>query len=266
MPPERNTVSSSDDLAFDVRKLVVSYGTGAKAVTPLRGLDLQVPRGQFLCILGPSGQGKSTLLRCLSGLLGATSGEVLSYGETVTGPSEHRGMVFQQDAIPMWFRVRDNISYGPRMRKVPKEVWEPRVDHFIEAVGLKGRETAWPKQLSGGMRKRVAIGAVFANDPDTLLMDEPFGSLDYFTRANLHKTVLDLWKETGKTIVFVTHDVDEALALADRIVVVSNGTIGADIDLTFPRPRGDELRMDPAANALRTRLVEELSGQLKEDA
>jgi NitT/TauT family transport system ATP-binding protein len=140
------------------------------------------------------------------------------------------------------------------------------VEHFLAAVGLDGRERAWPRQLSGGMRKRVAIGAVFANDPDTLLMDEPFGSLDYFTRANLHKTLLQLWSETKKTIVFVTHDVDEALTLADRIVVVSQGRIGADIDLDFPRPRGDELRMDPAANLLRSRLVAELSREQGDDA
>ena len=172
-------------------------------------------------------------------------------------------MVFQQDAIPLWLRVSDNISFGPRMRGVAKSEWEPRVRHFIEAVGLAGRERAWPKELSGGMRKRVAIGAVFANDPDILLMDEPFGSLDYFTKATLHDTLLDLWAETGKTIVFVTHDVDEALKLADRIIVVTDGRVGADIPLDFARPRGDDLRMDVTADAIRRDLLEVLQAPAK---
>lgn len=250
-----------NDRAFTIRDLVVSFGTGDGEVTPLRGLDLDVPRGQFLCILGPSGQGKSTLLRCMTGLQEPSSGTVESFGSEVEGPSEHLGMVFQQDAIPMWLRVKDNISFGPRMRGVAKDIWEPRVRHFLDAVGLTGRERAWPRQLSGGMRKRTAIAAVFANDPDILLMDEPFGSLDYFTRATLHNTLLALWAETGKTIVFVTHDVDEALKLADRIVVVSNGVIGADLDVDFERPRADALRMNPEAEQMRRYLLEELQSR-----
>ena len=183
----------------------------------------------------------------------------------MTGPDPNLGMVFQQDAIPMWLRVHENVSFGPRMRRVPQVEWMPRVQHFIEAVGLTGRERAWPKELSGGMRKRVAIAAVFANDPDILLMDEPFGSLDYFTRTNLHATLLDLWQETGKTIVFVTHDVDEALVLADRIIVVTDGRVGYDIDLDFARPRGDELRMNPEADAIRSAAAARAAGA-REDA
>lgn len=244
--------------AFDISGLTVSFGTEGQKITPLKGLDLTVPRGQFLCILGPSGQGKSTLLRCMAGLQSATAGSVLASGVPVTGPNPNLGMVFQQDAIPMWLRVQDNVSFGPRMRRVLMSEWVPRVRHFIKAVGLEGRERAWPKELSGGMRKRVAIAAVFASDPDILLMDEPFGSLDYFTRANLHDTLLDLWAETGKTIVFVTHDVDEALKLADRVIVVTDGKVGYDIALPFERPRGDELRMNPEADAIRTQLLDVL--------
>lgn len=253
-----NTHADTDAPAFRIEDLTVSFGSGEQAITPLKGLDLTVPRGQFLCILGPSGQGKSTLLRCMAGLQEATSGTVLAGGEPVTGPDPNLGMVFQQDAIPLWLRVQDNVSFGPRMRRVLQSEWLPRVRHFISAVGLEGRERAWPKELSGGMRKRVAIAAVFANDPDVLLMDEPFGSLDYFTRANLHETLLKLWQETGKSIVFVTHDVDEALKLADRIIVVTDGRVGYDIDLPFPRPRGDELRMNPEADAVRSELLEVL--------
>lgn len=243
------------DAAFRISDLTVSFTSKTRTITPLKGLDLTVPRGQFLCILGPSGQGKSTLLRCMAGLQEATSGEVIAAGTPVTGPSADLGMVFQGDAIPAWLRVFENVSFGPRMRRVPESDWRPRVEHFINAVGLAGREGAWPKELSGGMRKRVAIASVFANDPEILLMDEPFGSLDYFTRATLHDTLLDLWAETGKTIVFVTHDVDEALKLADRIVVVTDGKVGYDIDLDFARPRGDELRMNADADAIRSKLL-----------
>ena len=241
--------------AFEIRDLTVRF----EAVTPLQGMNLDVPQGQFLCVVGPSGQGKSTLLRCMAGLLKPTKGSIQSNGELVKGPSAARGMVFQQDAIPAWLRVRDNIALGPRGRKLPESEWLPRVQHFIEAVGLEGRERAWPRQLSGGMRKRVAIAAVFANDPDILLMDEPFSSLDHLTRAGLHETVLHLWQETGKTIVFVTHDVDEAITLADRVVVVAGGGVRADVEVTFERPRGDELRMDADANALRARLLKDLA-------
>lgn len=244
--------------AFEISELSVSFTAQGRQITPLKGLDLVVPRGQFLCILGPSGQGKSTLLRAMAGLQSATEGSVVAAGAPVTGPGAHLGMVFQQDAIPQWLRVKDNISFAPRMRHVPDEVWIPRVDHFIRAVGLAGRERAWPKELSGGMRKRVAIAAAFANNPDILLMDEPFGSLDYFTRAQLHDTLLELWQETGKTIVFVTHDVDEALKLADRIIVVTDGKVGYDIALPFERPRGDELRMDRDADTIRTELLDVL--------
>jgi NitT/TauT family transport system ATP-binding protein len=250
---------ATEPLAFDIRDLGVSFGSGAQAITPLKSLNLEVPRGQFLCILGPSGQGKSTLLRCMAGLQVATEGEVLANGRLVTGPDANLGMVFQQDAIPAWLRVEDNISFGPRMRGESAAEWQPRARHFMDAVGLTQRERAWPRELSGGMRKRVAIAAVFANDPDILLMDEPFGSLDYFTRGNLHDTLLALWAETAKTIVFVTHDVDEAIKLADRIVVIANGRVGADLAVDFARPRGDELRMDSRADAMRRELLVRLS-------
>lgn len=245
----------TDTPAFAISGLSVSFTAQGRQITPLKDLELVIPREQFVCILGPSGQGKSTLLRAMAGLQEATTGSVIAAGEPVTGPNAHLGMVFQQDAIPQWLRVHDNISFGPRMRHVPREIWIPRVTHFIQAVGLAGRERAWPKELSGGMRKRVAIAAAFANNPDILLMDEPFGSLDYFTKAQLHDTLLELWNETGKTIVFVTHDVDEALKLADRIIVVTDGRVGYDIDLPFARPRGDELRMNLEADAIRTQLL-----------
>lgn len=242
--------------AVDIFKLSVSFGEGLP--TPLVDVNLEIEEGQFVCVLGPSGQGKSTLLRAIAGLQEATTGYIRSFGKVVSGTSPDIGMVFQGDVIPPWLRVADNVSLGPRLRGLPESEWKERVDYYLEAVGLGDRRSAWPKELSGGMRKRVAIAAVFANDPKLLLMDEPFSALDYFTKNSLHDLLLELWEATGKTIVFVTHDVDEALKLADRIIVVSHGVVSTDLPVTFPRPRGDELRMSKEANDLRRQLLEEL--------
>lgn len=244
------------DVAIDIRDLSVRFDTEAGSFTPFTGVDLQIGRGELVCILGPSGQGKSTLLRCIAGLQETASGTITTERGVVTGPSAERGMVFQQDAIPMWLDVEQNVAFGPSLRGVPEREYRADVDRLIEEVGLSDRRRAWPRELSGGMRKRVAIAAVFANDPDTLLMDEPFGALDYFTRAKLQRLLLQLWEETEKTVVFVTHDVDEALLLADRVIVLGGGAVSQDIRVPFARPRGEELRADPDAIALRERLID----------
>ena len=246
-------MSSKSEMAVEVTGLSVSFGEGLP--TPLCGLNLSIEEGQFVCVLGPSGQGKSTLLRTIAGLQEPTSGSVKCFGEQVTGPSGRIGMVFQGDVIPPWLRVRDNVAFGPKMRGVPESEWGERVDYYVNAVGLGDRADAWPRELSGGMRKRVAVAAVFANDPQLLLMDEPFSALDYFTKNSLHELLLKLWAETGKTIVFVTHDVDEAIKLADRIVIISQGVVSSDVLVNFDRPRGDELRMNPEADELRSSLL-----------
>lgn len=243
------------EMALVVEDLRVDFNLDRGSITVLDGLLLEVPAGECLVITGPSGQGKSTLLKCIAGLLKPTSGRIVANGHEVTGPSRDRGMVFQQDTVFPWMRVRDNVSYGLKARGASGEERARVADQYLAAIGLERFADSWPKELSGGMRKRVAVAAAFASDPSILLMDEPFGSLDFVTRLTLHETLLSLWEQTGKTILFVTHDVDEALVLADRVVIVSDGTIIDDLPIDFPRPRNDELRADPQAIALRRRLL-----------
>jgi NitT/TauT family transport system ATP-binding protein len=252
-----NCVEMSD-LALEVRDLSVVFQHDGGVVRALDGITLEVPKGQFLVAIGPSGQGKSTLLRVVAGLLTPSSGSVAADGRPVSGPSGDRGMVFQQDSVFPWMRVKPNVAYGLRTQRVDKATTDATVARYIEAVGLTRFAHAWPKQLSGGMRKRVAVAAAFASDPTLLLMDEPFGSLDFVTRATLHDILLELWAATKKTIVFVTHDVDEALKLADRIVVVSSGKLVDDIAVDFARPRTDGLRAEPAGIQLRQHLLARL--------
>ena len=227
-------------------------------VEALRDVSFDVPDGQLVCLVGPSGHGKTTLLNVIAGLLAPTRGEILVRGRRVVGPGADRGLVFQQDTLFLWRRVKGNVAYGLEARRVPKADRERIVAEYLRLVGLTENANFWPKELSGGMRKRVAVAAVFANNPDVLLMDEPFGSLDYVQRSHLHDVLLDLWQRTHKTILFVTHDVEEALVLADRIIVIANGQLVDDIAVQFPRPRGEPTLALPAAIDIRKRMLEHL--------
>ncbi|MFT3866086.1 MAG: ABC transporter ATP-binding protein [Solirubrobacterales bacterium] len=246
---------SASSPALEARDLTVSFQRpGQEPVAALTDVDLTVTDGEFVVLLGPSGHGKSTLLNVIAGLLEPTAGAVYAHGNKVTGPDPERGMVFQVDSTFPWMRVRKHIGYG-LPRRMPAEERRRIVERYLTAVGLDEFASSWPRELSGGMRKRLAIATAFAPDPRILLMDEPFGSLDFVTRAMLHQLLLDLWGQTGKTIVFVTHDVDEALLLADRIVVLGGGRIVEEIEMPFGRPRGDELRRDPTAIEIRRQLL-----------
>lgn len=241
--------------AIRVEDLAVRFAHDGHAVDVLSNVSLTIPEGQFVVLIGPSGGGKSTLLNVISGLLPPTDGVVHAHGRVVTGPDRDRGMVFQRDTTFPWMRVEKNIAYGLRAAKVPASERERIAGEYLRAVGLEDFGESWPKQLSGGMRKRVAVATAFASDPKILMMDEPFGSLDFVTRTKLHLILLELWQRTAKTIVFVTHDVDEALLLADRILVVAGGGIADDIPVAFDRPRTDELRALPAAMEMRRHLL-----------
>jgi NitT/TauT family transport system ATP-binding protein len=227
-----------------------------RELTVLSGIDLAVARGQFVCIIGESGCGKSTLLRMMAGLLTPTEGEVLHDGTPVRGVRHELGFVFQQDAVFPWLTVEQNVAYGPKSRGVAKAERERLVAHWCEAVGLTAFRKAYPKQLSGGMRKRVDLARAYANSPDVLLMDEPFAALDVQTKAEMQAAVLELWQSTGKTVVFVTHDLDEAVFLSDLVVVLSSrpGRVHTLVPSSLPRPRTAETRMSDAFAAAKRAL------------
>jgi NitT/TauT family transport system ATP-binding protein len=233
-----------------IRKLTHCFAIGgtAQPLTVLREVDLDIRRGEFVCIIGESGCGKSTLLRMMAGLLTPSSGQVLHDGAPIRGINQALGFVFQQDAVFPWLTVEGNIEYGPKSRGLPKAERRKLVEHWSAAVGLSAFRKAYPKELSGGMRKRVDLARAYANSPDVLLMDEPFAALDVQTKAAMQEAVLALWESTGKTVVFVTHDLDEAVFLADRIVVLASrpGRVHAIVPSPLARPRNGDTRVGDA--------------------
>jgi NitT/TauT family transport system ATP-binding protein len=221
-----------------------SGGTFVEAVSDV---NLTIANNEFVCLIGPSGCGKTTLLQIVAGLLRLSAGEITVNGKTITGPSPQRGLVFQRDSVFPWMRVIDNVTYGLAFRGIAKAERLEIGRKHLKQVGLSHVERSWPRELSGGMLKRVAIATVFANSPRVLLMDEPFGALDYVTKLQLHQVVLNLWRQYQPTVLFVTHDVDEAMLLADRIIVMKEGRIVDDRRIQLERPRTVESLALPEA-------------------
>lgn len=207
-------------------------------VEALKDVDLEIKPGEFISIIGPSGCGKTTLLHLIAGLDKPQTGQLFIDGAEITGADPSRGYVFQQGSLFPWLSVRNNIAYGLRARNVYKSKKE-NIENYIELVGLKGFEKSYPHQISGGMAQRVAIARALINEPKALLLDEPMGALDSFTRADLQDKLLELWKKDGTTMVLVTHDIDEAIYLSDRIVIMTPrpGKISKIIDVNLSRPR-----------------------------
>jgi ABC-type nitrate/sulfonate/bicarbonate transport system ATPase subunit len=245
---------------IEVAGLRHCFEKGGQQVEVLGGVDLKVATGEFVTIIGPSGCGKSTLLFLVAGFLKPTAGRIEHAGEPVLGPSATRGTVFQADAVFPWLTVERNVEFGPRSNGAPREQRRQIVQRYLELVKLTDSAKLYPRQLSGGMRKRVDIARAFANEPSVLLMDESFGSLDVMTKELLQGELLGLWERDRKTALFVTHDIEEAIFLADRVIVMKAepGEIVAEHRIEFPRPRRQELRADPAFQRLR----QELSAQL----
>ena len=236
---------------------------GGAPVLALQPTDLAVPENDFITLLGPSGCGKSTLLRIVAGLDRPTTGQVLLDGRTVTGPGPERGMVFQSYTLFPWLTVAENIAYGLAERKVPESRRRETVAHYVDRMGLGGFEHHWPKQLSGGMQQRTAIARALANDPAILLLDEPFGALDNQTRGLMQELLLGIWERDRKTVLFVTHDIEEAIFLASRVLVMSArpGRIKTDLTVDLAHPRSYRIKTNPAFTELKERLTEEIRGE-----
>ena len=230
------------DTLLQVERLTHTYGAaGANPYTAVRDLGFAVARGQFVAIVGPSGCGKSTLLRCLAGLQQPTEGAVSLHGEVVDDVPEQLALVFQDynRSLFPWLTVRDNVDFPLRHLRLPGDERARRITRSLDEVGLGEHAGKYPWQLSGGMQQRVAIARALAYEPEILLMDEPFASVDAQTRAELEDLLLDVWQRSDATVLFVTHDIDESVYLADRIVVLSAspGTVITEIDVPLPRPR-----------------------------
>ncbi len=238
-----------------------SFQSETGSFQALRGIDLDIDKGEFVCLLGASGCGKSTLLRIIAGFETASEGTASVFDRPVEAPGPDRGIVFQDYALFPWLTVHENIAFGPKHAGMSAKEVKRIADKFTEMVGLTEFIHHFPSQLSGGMKQRVAIARVLANDTDILLMDEPFGALDALTRAKLQEELLDIWQQTKLTVIFVTHSVEEAVVLADRIVVMSAGPGRVDCDMTVDLPRPRDVSSEPF-NAIRRTVAERLSSNL----
>jgi taurine transport system ATP-binding protein len=234
------------------------------SVQALKNVSLDIKPGELMSVLGPSGCGKTTLLNIVAGFLAPTEGKIVMNGHSVTGPDAERGMVFQQGALFEWMNVRENVSFGPRMRGQKEAEWKDRVDHLISVTGLGAFSDKSIYELSGGMQQRVALARCLANKPDVILMDEPLGALDALTREKMQGLVLKLWKETGTTIILITHSVEEALLLGERLLVMAPrpGRIHKEYRLPFAEMgvNSDLRQVKKAADYAKTR--EEILGMI----
>jgi ABC-type nitrate/sulfonate/bicarbonate transport system ATPase subunit len=231
---------------------------GGAHIEALKPIDLAVARNDFITILGPSGCGKSTLLRIVAGLDTPTAGRVLLDGRPVLRPGPDRGMVFQSYTLFPWLSVRDNICFGLREKGLPLPAQHARAAFFIDRVGLNGFERHYPKQLSGGMQQRTALARALANDPQILLLDEPFGALDNQTRVLMQELLLGIWEADRKTVLFVTHDIDEAIFMANRVVVFTArpGRIKTELAVELPHPRHYTVKTTPRFAGYKAELTE----------
>ncbi|ABR32797.1 ABC transporter ATP-binding protein [Clostridium beijerinckii] len=233
----------------------------------LKDFSLSIGKGEFIAIVGPSGCGKSTLLDIISGLVKAESGSISIDGKVVNGPALDRGFVMQGYALFPWRTIRKNVEFGLELKKVPKKERNKISDEFIELIGLKGFENRYPHELSGGMKQRVAIARSLAYDPEVLLMDEPFAAVDAQTRENLQDELMRIWGKTNKTIIFVTHSIEEAVLLADRVVVMTRnpGTIKEIVSINLPRPRtNSDMRASADYNRITNKIYEYLHNKTEE--
>jgi NitT/TauT family transport system ATP-binding protein len=224
---------------IQARDISMVFQTREREVVAIDNVTVEIPDAEFACIVGASGCGKSTLLNIMAGLIEPTAGTVEVDGRPVEGPAADRGMVFQRYTLFPWLKVRENVEFGPRLKGISKQERRDISDRLLEEMGLAEFANQYPRELSGGMQQRVAIARALANEPKVLLMDEPFGALDALTRASAQRFLTEIWEQHRRTIVFVTHDIDEAIFLGDRIFVMSPrpGRLQEIVDVDIPRPR-----------------------------
>jgi NitT/TauT family transport system ATP-binding protein len=239
--------------SLEIRNLSKTYFdpyAGTK-VTAVHDVSLDVQKGEFVSIVGPSGCGKTTILNMIAGFMPVTGGEIRVGGQPIKGPGPDRGVVFQSFALFPWKTVLDNVAFGPKMRGVPKEKREQIAREYLALAKLSEAAGRYPNELSGGMQQRVGVARALANEPDVLLMDEPFASVDAQTRMTLQEELTRIWQEKRPTVIFITHDVAEAVFLADRVVVLSKGRVLKEMDVNLKRPRAwDALHEDDQFKAL----------------
>jgi ABC-type nitrate/sulfonate/bicarbonate transport system ATPase subunit len=238
-----------------------SFGSGGDLVEALAGIDLDIPAGEFVCVVGPSGCGKSTLLNIIAGFELPSSGRVEVSGRAVKGPGPDRGVIFQEYALFPWLTVRQNIEFGLRGRELSSKECEERSSKWIEAIGLRQFAGRFPRELSGGMRQRVAIARALAVDAEILLMDEPFAALDYLTRFVWQRELESIWQATGRTVLMITHNVEEAVLLGDRVVTMTSrpGKVKGIVQVDLSRPRDVSSH---AFNDLRRSVLEDVISEV----
>jgi NitT/TauT family transport system ATP-binding protein len=248
----------TDPGRIEVRNAAIRLGHGEKAFEAVQDVSLSIEPGELVCLIGPSGCGKSTLLGALAGHIAVARGQLDVDGKPVAGPHPDRGIVFQHHTLFPWKSALENVAFGPKMRGIGRKERRRQATEILELVGLKDFANRYPKQLSGGMQQRVEIARVLVNRPRLLLMDEPFGALDALTRMNMQELLLDIWSRVRTTVVFVTHDIDEALFLADRVIVMSArpGRIIEEIKVPFARPRNAAISVTPEFGTLKRRCLE----------
>jgi NitT/TauT family transport system ATP-binding protein len=245
----------------------LKYEAKSGPITALNDISFDVADKEFAVLVGPSGCGKSSLLYLAAGLIDPTDGEIFINDKVIDGPGWERGMVFQSYTLFPWLNVTENVEFGLKRRKIPASERKVIVERFLAEVGLTQFAEAYPNQLSGGMMQRVAIARALANDPEILLMDEPFGALDSQTRSQMQKLLLRVWEHTHKTVLFVTHDIDEAILLGDRVYVMTGrpGRIQEEIAIGFRHPRSMDLVLDPQFLMIKRRILQLLHGDLDDE-
>ena len=249
---------------IEIQKLSKIFRTDSgQQFTALKDIQFGIAEGEFMVIVGPSGGGKTTLLNLLAGLSSPSEGKILLDGKEILGPGRDRGVVFQQDSVFLWRNVLRNVEYGLEMRRVGKTERQTRALHYLKMVGLEKFAYFYPKELSGGMKKRVQIATVLANNPKVLLMDEPYGALDYATKCNLQEELLQILQKEPRTTVFVTHDIEEAIYLGHRVICLKKAEISREFIVPFPPKRSSEIRLSTEFAELKRQIWDHLEFKME---